>query len=575
MKKRILIWVMLMMLIVSMIPMAVSAAETPAISLSAASGCAGSTVQVEIVISGNAAPGIVGAELKGRYDASKLEFVSFSNGEIMSGPVCNTKDGSIYVSWEDSLTTGIVGDGVMGTLTFKISGNCAVGDKIRLDLSSFYAFDTDYSDVNFQLIGGEVTVKNHTWSTPAYTWSYDYQTCTASRNQTCGCGGVETETVHSVKTEGSKQITYTASFKNAAFAAQTKTVAAGPVGVTFRLIGATKSEGEYVTWIPTKTYTMEAGSTVYDLIQKALSDAGLGHKMSANYLSRVDAPAVLGGYSLAELDNGPRSGWMFTVNGKHGMLSIGEQVLENRDAIIVHYVNDYVTEQDAFPWLRAADVEPTKPETPSTEPTTPAGSTTPTQPTVAPTQPGTKPNITEPTKPESPSTEPTKPSESTTPTEPVTPSEGTTPTEPVSPSESTAPTEPAPTQPDTTPENTEPTGPAAPSDDPQDPGDDGQCKCLRCRLWWLIFLCGIAVGAAMVWGAPKIMDRLKEYGTKENPAVESPEEAFADEAAEPSTDEMAQAPAEEATQELAEEVSQESTEEAVQEVTDKDDVHEK
>lgn len=544
MKKRILIWALMLMLIVSLIPPAVSAAETRTISASDVSGCQGSIVQVDILISGNTAPGIVGAELKGNYDATKLEFISFSNGEIMSGPFCNTADGRIYISWEDSLTSGIVGDGIMGTLTFRISDECTVGDKISIDLSAFSAFDTDYNDITFRPVNGEVLVKDHTWSTPTYTWSSDFTTCTASRNQTCDCGGTETETVASVKTEENEQITYTARFESSAFEPQVRKVAVGAVNVTFRLIGATKSENsEYVTWISTKSYTMESGDTVYDLIQKALSDAGLGYEMSAYYLSAVDAPAALGGYSLAELDNGPRSGWMFTVNGKHGSLSIGEQVLENGDAIIVHYVNDYVYEQDSFPWLNAPDVEPTKPENPPTEPT--------------------------------------DPSESTAPTEPTDPSESTAPTEPVD----------TPTQPSDTPESTAPVEPTPPTNNGQVTGDDDPCQCLCCRRWWLILLCGIVVSALVAWGTPKIIDRLKEYGAKENPAVESPEEAFAEETAEapidesaqefveetaePSTDETAQAPAEEATQELAEEVSQESTEEAVQKVTDKDDVGEK
>ena len=487
MKKQLLIWMLLVCLLIAAFPMNTLAANEPAFLASDVSGCAGSTVDVSFAIKNNAAPGIVGAELKGTYDATKLEFVSAKNGSVMGGPICNTKDGNIYYSWDDSLTSGIVGDGVMCTLTFKILDSCKPGDKIGIQITQFKAHNTDLDDVSFRTVNASVTVTNHAWGTPTYTWSSDKRTCTATRSQTCGCGGVESETANSTKKEEPTQTIYTASFQNSAFASQTKKVAAGPIKVIFRLIGATQSENgvdlskgssdsEYVTWIPTKTYTIDAGSTAYDLIKKALDGAGLKYTMTRSYLSAVYAPAVLDGYELAEFTNGSRSGWMFTVNGKHGSLSIGDQVLKDGDVVIVHYVNDYLYEESKFPWLGAPDVTPTKPADP--EPAVPINPTDPAEPTnpVTPTDP----------------VEPTNPDSSTEPSESTEPSDATDPTE-----------------------STEPSGPTGPSGSEDPKNYDGECSCWRCRFWWLVFLAGLAAGALITWGAPKIIKKCRNT-SKEN-----------------------------------------------------------
>ena len=460
MKKRLCIWALLLCLLIAVLPMAALAANQPTFSASNASGCVGSTVDVTFTIKNNTAPGLVGAELKGTYDATKLEFVSEKNGSVMSSPLCNTKDGGIYYSWDDSLTTGIVGDGIMCTLTFKIKDTCKPGDQLDIQITQFKAHNNDLEDVSFQIQSGTVTVTDHSWGQPSYKWSSDYKTCTATRKQSCGCGGEEKETVTATVEEGTRQTVYTATFQNPAFKTQTKTVDTAPIKVTFRLIGATLSQkgvdlsnggvsdSQYVTWLPTKAFTLDAGSSVYDLIKMALDQAGLDYEMTSTYLSSIHAPDVLGGYELAELTNGSRSGWMYTVNGKHSSLSIGNQELKDGDVIIVHYVNDYLYEEDKFPWLEAEDVEPTKPVKPDHGPTDPADPTDPTEPTA-----------------------PTKPSD---------------PTEPIIPTEPTAPSQPT---------ETEPTQPIGPFEEPIVAADG--CTCWVCNLWWLLLLAGIAVNVCI------------------------------------------------------------------------------
>lgn len=145
--------------------------------------------------------------------------------------------------------------------------------------------------------------------------------------------------------------------------------------VTFRLIGCSLTEdgqkidfgealldykgAEYQTWIPTTTFTfgLDETVTVGDVFKKALDGRGLGYVgFEKNYIESITAPSVLGGYELAEMTNGARSGWMYTVNGKHPNKGLNEWEVKNGDVIIWHYVNDYQYEvQD---WSQNSGADP-------------------------------------------------------------------------------------------------------------------------------------------------------------------------------------------------------------------------
>lgn len=87
---------------------------------------------------------------------------------------------------------------------------------------------------------------------------------------------------------------------------------------------------------------MPEGSTVYDLYTRALADAGIKSVgQEANYVKTIYAPAIHGGYALSEFTNGNNSGWMYTINGVHPLFGLQEQKLNQGDAVIWHYVNDY------------------------------------------------------------------------------------------------------------------------------------------------------------------------------------------------------------------------------------------
>ncbi|MBR4172679.1 MAG: hypothetical protein IKR48_13595, partial [Kiritimatiellae bacterium] len=135
------------------------------------------------------------------------------------------------------------------------------------------------------------------------------------------------------------------------------------IDVTFRLVGSTKSTqdvdlangyfygAEYVTWIPTTSYTVPENATVADLFLTATQAAGIRSEgVDKGYVSTVYAPS---GYALSEFTNGPRSGWMYTMDGVHTN-AINTQTMHDGAAIVFHYVNDYAWEVEDWANLGGA-----------------------------------------------------------------------------------------------------------------------------------------------------------------------------------------------------------------------------
>lgn len=143
------------------------------------------------------------------------------------------------------------------------------------------------------------------------------------------------------------------------------------ITVSFRLIGDSQHDNgvtdhdTYVTWISTTTYELEQGSTVYDLFMEAISDHDLSQRgADSGYVRSIQAPDVLGGFWLGEFDNGPDSGWMYTVDGDHPGVGLKDYQLSDGDRVIWHYVDDHLLEEKNgsgkyhYRWLEAEDIDP-------------------------------------------------------------------------------------------------------------------------------------------------------------------------------------------------------------------------
>lgn len=123
-----------------------------------------------------------------------------------------------------------------------------------------------------------------------------------------------------------------------------KPAEADEIKVTITIIGDTVhgADGEhkeYYDWLGRKQYTMELGSTALDLFKKAAADAGIEYEMSGNsYVSSLYFPDDR--INLGEFSNGPRSGWMYTINGKFTDY-MSAVTLKDGDDMRFFYVDDY------------------------------------------------------------------------------------------------------------------------------------------------------------------------------------------------------------------------------------------
>ena len=118
------------------------------------------------------------------------------------------------------------------------------------------------------------------------------------------------------------------------------------ISVSFTLLGCSKhgegmvhtlAGGNLSTWIATKTYKMESGATVKDVLEKALKEAGMSWKNpTGNYVESING--------IGEFTNGSNSGWMYTLNGVHPNLGVAQQSVKEGDVIVFHYTDDYTKE---------------------------------------------------------------------------------------------------------------------------------------------------------------------------------------------------------------------------------------
>ena len=129
---------------------------------------------------------------------------------------------------------------------------------------------------------------------------------------------------------------------------------ANQVSVSFTLLGDsvhnsdadgnahTFLAGNLETWIPQTIYYVNEGSSVKDLLLRALSENGLSYEANEDisYISAI----IRNGVRLGEFTNGRFSGWMYVINGEYSDLSITQQELEAGDSIVFYYTDNYFKE---------------------------------------------------------------------------------------------------------------------------------------------------------------------------------------------------------------------------------------
>ena len=109
--------------------------------------------------------------------------------------------------------------------------------------------------------------------------------------------------------------------------------------------------GNLKPWVARTAYSVTENTTVKDVLQTAAeaNKITLQAKPKTKYGYYLEGMTKNGEY-LGEFTNGNLSGWMYTVNGSHPEVSMGEYFVKNGDNIIVHYTDDYTKEEGSEKW---------------------------------------------------------------------------------------------------------------------------------------------------------------------------------------------------------------------------------
>ncbi len=141
----------------------------------------------------------------------------------------------------------------------------------------------------------------------------------------------------------------------------------------------TLSSNNLKTWVERTKVVIDNNTSVFDVFKKVLGENKIDWKGSADnkystmYISAVQIPGTSS--MLGEFSNGPNSGWMYTLNGKHPSLGVAQQFLNGGEEIVFHYTDDWTKESDTQGWVTGED----KPQNVTTSGA--AGSATTTAPT--------------------------------------------------------------------------------------------------------------------------------------------------------------------------------------------------
>lgn len=164
MKKRIISLLLIAAMALSLLPATVlraDAASQPVISVEEAWSAAGSTVEVDVTISGN--PGILGATLTLSW-AEGLTLVDAENGDAFANlsfqePNNYKPSGTNFLWYGSSLNN--VRDGVVLELTFQVDENVEDASRLAINISGSGITDTDKNPVSPVFVGGGVRIVNY------------------------------------------------------------------------------------------------------------------------------------------------------------------------------------------------------------------------------------------------------------------------------------------------------------------------------------------------------------------------------------------------------------------------------
>lgn len=150
--KRIMAFLMALLLTVTMLPVSVFAAENPTFTVSSASKKAGDEVTLSVDISNN--PGFFAAQWTVSYDETRLEKVEYVMEEI-DGVMLSNKNNNFL--WENTVFEDIQYNGKVLDLKFKVKEDAPAGDA-EVTITNLFAGKSNSAEVKFDVVAGKVTV---------------------------------------------------------------------------------------------------------------------------------------------------------------------------------------------------------------------------------------------------------------------------------------------------------------------------------------------------------------------------------------------------------------------------------
>lgn len=101
--------------------------------------------------------------------------------------------------------------------------------------------------------------------------------------------------------------------------------------------------GGLTTWASNTKMEAETSETVWDVLSRLAASSGV--TIGASYSAKYNSYYIESVNGLGEFDNGPNSGWMYTVNGTHPEVGVSARYVKSGDKIVLHYTDDYNYEE--------------------------------------------------------------------------------------------------------------------------------------------------------------------------------------------------------------------------------------
>ncbi len=147
-------------MLITLIPVQVFAADEPTLTLSTAQGSKGDTVNIGLTMTNN--PGIVNLTLLVQYNATAFKLTKVEDTNLLPGKMHsdNLNDPEYCLTWaNDTVTTNYTVNGLLVTLSFEILTDAPGSYPITLLSVPDGILDVDMNNINFTFVNGSVTVE--------------------------------------------------------------------------------------------------------------------------------------------------------------------------------------------------------------------------------------------------------------------------------------------------------------------------------------------------------------------------------------------------------------------------------